>query len=487
MTRNTAKPLKISPTMLPSEFHTTLTGEDLRWETIGLALVLTAAHAQHIHADDSLFKLRDGTKLDKNDFIEDMIQATNDCITLCQTHGAVSDLMVWLLTCNMQLISAHYGDNYHGTYRRMGEIITAMYAVGMHCESEAAGSEPIFLRESRRRMHACVYRYDKIMALFLGRPPMMTWRYSDRRMLLDLSDEDVCSDDPEVLNEAIMGLSIEGWNNHGKIYPASYFRLRCQHAVYKERLLEQSLAGEKDSDVVNNLQLILVELTQFWESLPTQLRYDLQDEGTWKCHGNRVSARLHATYLEHLDMHFQIRRILHRLKQHALSELLSISLKLLTSSLAWPGATGKTEESRSRFGTVFHHFCFPAAGLLALELRRCTIENTPLPNTVSRADVIRNLSVLTSCLEWVVMPGDGNARLCTELNKMLAMVLDEVLNYEPPLPNVNGDADAFAAGTSGAGFFDMPPTEGLEPIPTEAEDFLNWLDNASWGNNVTLF
>ena len=27
---------------------------------------------------------------------------------------------------------------------------------------------------------------------------MMVWRYSDRRLLLDISDEAVCSDDPEV-------------------------------------------------------------------------------------------------------------------------------------------------------------------------------------------------------------------------------------------------------------------------------------------------
>jgi hypothetical protein len=37
---------------------------------------------------------------------------------------------------------------------------------------------------------------------------------------------------------------------------------------------------------------------------------------------------------------------------------------------------------------------------------------------------------------------------------------------------------------AGQGFFDMPMIEGLEPIPTESEDFLNWLDNATWNNTV---
>jgi hypothetical protein len=124
----------------------------------------------------------------------------------------------------------------------------------MHCESEAAKTEPTFLREARRRLHSSIYRSDKTLAIFLGRPPMMMWRYSDRRLPLDLRDDILTSDDPAVFNDAVSRLNPAGWNTFGKIYPASFIRLRCQHAVYKERLLEQSLAGEKDNSVVSNLQ-----------------------------------------------------------------------------------------------------------------------------------------------------------------------------------------------------------------------------------------
>lgn len=92
--------------------------------------------------------------------------------------------------------------------------------------------------------------------------------------------------------------------------------------------------------------------------------------------------------------------------------------------------------------------------------------------------------MLTSCLEWIVLPSDANHKLCNELNKMLAMILDEVLNYQLPVPS---DVDAMVGSANAPGFFDMPMIEGLEPIPTEAEDFLNWLDHATWSNNVTLF
>jgi hypothetical protein len=60
--------------------------------------------------------------------------------------------------------------------------------------------------------------------------------------------------DPDLASQAIARLDSSGWNTDGKIHPVSFIRLRCQHAVYKERLLEQSLAGEKDDDVIRNLQ-----------------------------------------------------------------------------------------------------------------------------------------------------------------------------------------------------------------------------------------
>jgi hypothetical protein len=108
------------------------------------------------------------------------------------------------------------------------------------------------MREFRRRLYASIYRSDKTLAVFYGRPPMMGWRYSDRKMLLDISDQAVTSEDAEVLKAELSKLDSAGWNTEGHLHPATFGRMRCQLAVFKERLLEQSLAGEKDSDAVRN-------------------------------------------------------------------------------------------------------------------------------------------------------------------------------------------------------------------------------------------
>jgi hypothetical protein len=97
ITRNTIQPLDVSPTMAASEFHTLFTGKNLRWETLGLILIIAGSNAQFTSPDDPIFTVDNGRTIDKDAFIEEMMHASNDCITLCQVHGAVNDVMVWLI------------------------------------------------------------------------------------------------------------------------------------------------------------------------------------------------------------------------------------------------------------------------------------------------------------------------------------------------------------------------------------------------------
>ncbi|KAJ4301285.1 hypothetical protein N0V90_003376 [Kalmusia sp. IMI 367209] len=491
ITKNSCQQLKVPPTMLPSEFHTLFTGPNLRWETLGLIMAIAASCAQFSAPDDPLFTLENGDRVDKDIFIEDMIHATNDCISLCQVHGAVNDILVWLLYNNMLIQSNFYGDNYHGVWRRTGDTISTLHAEGIHCENAYVElpDEPLFLRESRRRLYAAVYRTDKSLADFFGRPPMMNRRYSDRKWPLDLDDEVVASDDLEMVNEVISKLDSDGWDLDAKIKPTSWIRLRVRLAVVKERFLEASLAGKKHDFLVEEIETIQAEHRQCWETSPAHLRYDLYDTDTvWRTLSPRAALRMIGSYLEYLHMSFQIQRLLRRQTQTALPALLEIAMNLLSTALIFNKKRNNEYNVQRHFATLVLFYCLPSSGVLALELRRCTLENVPLPGTVSRADIIRNLSVLISCVEWAILPDDGNHRLCSELNKMLALVLDEVLNYQPPA-NDGGQGDggeAMSGAGVGAGFFDFPMIEGMEPIPTESEDFLNWLDNANW-NNTYLF
>ncbi|KAF2185061.1 hypothetical protein K469DRAFT_726933 [Zopfia rhizophila CBS 207.26] len=482
ITGNTARPFKVPSSMLASEFHTLFTGSNLRWETLGLILIVAGSNAQFTSPDHSVFTLESGRKIDKDEFIEDMIQTSNDCINLCQVHGAVNDLMVWMMHQNMLVTSNFYGDNYHGVWRRMGDCVSSLYAEGIHCEETF--DVPFFLRESRRRIYAATYKSDKTLATFFGRPPMMAGRYSNRKLPLDIDDNMITTSDPEVLNEVLSKLDSDGWNTEGRIWASSWIRLRCQLSVYKERVLELSLAGQTDGDVSGKLHAISDECRQTWEAIPRHLRYDLYDEDVaWSTLEPGIALRMISVYLDYLHTDFQMQRILRRQTQMAVPALLEISMKLLSTVLVFNKQRNQTYGIQRHFPSIILFYCLPSAGVLALELRRCTLENVPLPSSISRADLIRNLSVLISCLEWVILPGDGNHKLCSELNKMLALVLDEVLNYQPPV-NESQNGESGIEQPAQMPFFDMPMIDGMEPIPTESEDFLNWLDNANWNNTV---
>jgi hypothetical protein len=114
--------------------------------------------------------------------------------------------------------------------------------------------EPLFLRESRRRIYAAVYRTDKSLADFFGRPPMIHQRYSDRPLPLDIDDEIITSDNHAMLNEVISKLDEDGWAVDGQIRPASWIRLRAALGRVKERFLEASLAGKKDVFMIQEIE-----------------------------------------------------------------------------------------------------------------------------------------------------------------------------------------------------------------------------------------
>jgi hypothetical protein len=114
--------------------------------------------------------------------------------------------------------------------------------------------EPIFLREARRRICATVYRTDKSLADFFGRPPMICQCYSDRPLPLDLDDEVITSEDQAVIDDAIGKLDANGWADDGRIRPASWIRLQTLLSRVKERFLEVSLAARRDAVVIEEIE-----------------------------------------------------------------------------------------------------------------------------------------------------------------------------------------------------------------------------------------
>lgn len=66
--------------------------------------------------------------------------------------------------------------------------------------------------------------------------------------------------------------------------------------------------------------------------------------------------------------------------------------------------------------------------MLAKFLQRNTRLDRPFPKSLSRSELVRNLSEFLSCLEWVAASGEGNYIACDRAAKILTALLDENLN-----------------------------------------------------------
>ena len=76
----------------------------------------------------------------------------------------------------MQCFSPTNSLGYH-SWRRLGDVIGSLFALGYHEPNEDATHTPAFLMDLRRAAFARTYSADKNISIFLGRPPRLHRKY----------------------------------------------------------------------------------------------------------------------------------------------------------------------------------------------------------------------------------------------------------------------------------------------------------------------
>lgn len=92
-----------------------------------------------------------------------------------------------------------------------------------------------------------------MVATFVGRPPLMNYRYCSLTPPLDLND-DVLVAGGDTLSRAISELDSAGWDTHGARHRISPTRLRFQLAIFREQTLEIALGTHPPRDLVRKTQ-----------------------------------------------------------------------------------------------------------------------------------------------------------------------------------------------------------------------------------------
>jgi hypothetical protein len=264
ITRNTQKPLQVPPDMHASTFSTLFTGENLRWDYLGLVFAWAGLSlSMSLPNENGSPTTPDG--ISKTSFAQLLTACSDACIALCRQNSRANDILSWCLYENLILQTFQHGESSeyqpqqlacinlasnrkagHASWQRLGDLSTEILALGLHKEPTATSISPSFLVQARKKLFSAAFRVDKSISAFFGRPPRIPGYYCDVGLPLDV-DDNIFHQENFCVDQISSVLNTTGWNIDCKIRPASWIRMRHIVSKVTEEILELSLGGAPHS------------------------------------------------------------------------------------------------------------------------------------------------------------------------------------------------------------------------------------------------
>ncbi|KAF4439092.1 hypothetical protein FACUT_4446 [Fusarium acutatum] len=352
----------------PTAWIQSFSGENLRWETVGVMFLYTA-----------LSELSTTSNKDLKSMIRRCTEYCASCITLANMGGSSGALMLFLMYKRSVLHAWMHGETSLPYWKFHAETVAMLTFSGLH-DSRAKSSPHISSvpTEIRRRIGCQVFVVDKFLATFVGRPPLLTRRFCSIKSPLDLEESALLSDRQTFQRKSQL-LDQDGWNTDGRIYSSSLLRVRMIIALARDEILEVVLAQDGVYGITEVMQLKTKEL-ELYEQLPQHLIWNSTAEEI-----NEIDLEIGYTKLlirlDHLLNMFLIQRLFVK-HGHPRNELLRISFEMVVLTLnfwaqkhIWAALQGKCRWIIMGYATL-------AGAVLCMEL----IE--PAPVTIPTHDSI---------------------------------------------------------------------------------------------------
>lgn len=479
--RNTRRPMKVHGQMTAREWAKSASGRGLRWEIVGIILSMAGLIAINLSNWDTIFDNIRDRYVDRATFAERMRKASEFCLCFCYESEVLNDIYVCFMYEDLVLVECLKGDAHYAAWQRTGEVCDAIVAMGLHQGNKMDAETPFWLAELRKKIFISAYGRDKVVATFLGRPPRLSYRYCKMEPPLDLADEHLFLEGPD-LDAVLATLDSNGWNTSGNLNRNTWLRVWFQHCRVREDILEIAL-GSEEEDVTYRSQQIRQRLDRLHASYPDFMRVTPEEVLT-KTDGhlgagfgfarseknmrqvNAIFTLCIHTGIAHTE--FLLLRAMINRRNADYKELIPISRRMLSLVLL---AQSRREFFRDFQGDLIYLLAvhgLPAAGVLAIELLKQEQSRQYTFDILPRSETIQDLSVFISALSSVG-PGEGNFSVCNQGRKSLKRVLDQILS--PPL-----------APITSSGHPQPPAFDEMSlffPTGNDA-DFLQWLENVEW-------
>ncbi|KAI2472282.1 hypothetical protein F4781DRAFT_438501 [Annulohypoxylon bovei var. microspora] len=403
----------------PKSFCALFCGENFRVETLGLLYTIAARSYLYNMIND---------KKKHESFIRDMVRCSNLSLKFARDLSTqTNDFIVWLAHDNIQLTTLIEGEPSLGVWRRLGDLATDLFALGLHRETTySADTTPFFLAECRRKTFATAYHLDKFFVAVFNRPPRIPGRYVDCKLPLDLSEDELFATSPEIVEQAWGKLSPDGWGTGGGYRTTQWARIRYMLARFREETIEYQFRSVQSLDHAE-VRSLLTRSREAWEALPHHLRYD---SNCWTSNiPPAVCLMLGKVYLSYLHIQLQLYKLLGQGDTTPQPELVQISASMLETVIRMSKVRGRAVFFARDLPVLVLSYDLPSAIVLITALQE--IARSPLRSTppeVNRAPIIRHLSVLVSQLESVFSPSETAYEFCIQAAKIISHKLDLVID-----------------------------------------------------------
>ncbi|PSN72388.1 hypothetical protein BS50DRAFT_485249 [Corynespora cassiicola Philippines] len=431
--KQSCSPLTVNAETTMKTYCTNFCHNNARWETLGIFFAAVSQAAVDLASFEPIYSTEEQRRI----FRRRVMQYSDRCLEISLSLDCLNDLQLLLQYENWIIHSHIDGDQSYHAWRRLGDVVSSLFALGYHERVLQGTPVPDFLRELRQAAFARAYSADKNVSIFLGRPPRASSKYCHF--------------------ELPGGAQNGGYSNTSQqpfIWPPDEpfdfvieTRWSSICAILKEEALD--LFREKNhADRVQKAQTIQSRAEAQWAALPAHFRLTTP----LKSHNCSPLERdfLASARLNYLHIHFLTSLSLQQHMPEPDAPLISISARLL--AVVSESIIAKQTLVNSGTSLVWKvvYYGLAAAGIVCLSLL-----HLPFPVVgeaeVSVAKVIQDLHVVVAEVEsgTLVREEDPNYALLSRAALTIKSLLERILSRE--LGRGGGVGAGAGAGAEGAG------------------------------------
>ncbi|CAG8975664.1 hypothetical protein HYALB_00012322 [Hymenoscyphus albidus] len=321
----------------------------------------------------------------------------------------------------------------HGNaiWRLHHDLVAMGTALGLHCYP---GTPEFSIHsELTKRVSALLFKGDKEIALFTGRPPALTRHYQTCPLPLDISDAALLTGG-DLLQREIDNLDGNWWNRDGRLHSATLIRNLLMVSIVHDEVMELFVANNGEQTIhKERVEALKGKTAEIYQSMPSFRNFDkeglvasLNASEKWRV---LVGAHLH---LDYLRVHLDLERLSTERGYESKEKLHEIARELVEIIVFFWRERDRVLDKQYNYDFMIMSYGMPSTGILCAGLLKQTQYPSQVPPSMKlpTSEVVQNLSLMMGFLEWV-RPHAGSYKLCQRMAKVIRRVLDR--GFEPTL------------------------------------------------------